>query len=410
MPMSSAALCALAALLALSACASPASSADSAPVAPAAAADYPLAYVKAVCHVDAGCAAPQYSSEARCVLVNSGIVQKWSSAIQEVAAGKSSYDVAAAQRCFSAVQCTPQSPFLSLAPTECDVVFTGASADGATCAQDVDCAGGRCRNCVCQGLKPLGGDCVFATDCDATLACVMGKCVAAGSGKSGDTCSGNSCASGLKCWSNNVCAPLPTIVQIGEPCGNFNGVAHGDCAPDGWCFINNDGSGVCKPRSQVGGSCWNTVPFSSACADGLQCLLTAAGVATCAPLGSAGEACTSNGCRFKDLVCTGADTKTTCQPLAQVGEACTMCSSSSGIGVGCPNPCIGEATCDNGLCVAFGGDGASCATRPCASGVNCGQDKVCHAKVALGSACTESQACVTGKCDAASGKCVAYCN
>ena len=177
--------------------------------------------------------------------------------------------------------------------TPCSGTCTSLLADGATCTDESDCAGGlycidpatgRDRSgstaCTCTPRQRQGDACASAGPaCDNGFGCVAGFCTVLrlGSGqpckyneecegdlvcrpsgagsacgprsKSGDPCTNTEeCEAGLTCRKDGRCGPY---VHSPDDCASVNaGYGGGDCALGFICSL-----GSCEPRPTAGGSC-----------------------------------------------------------------------------------------------------------------------------------------------------------
>jgi hypothetical protein len=283
-------------------------------------ADFPAAEADVLCARAAFCG--QYPDKASCLSAN---ILDFGQVMADVAAGKATYDGAAAATCLAAVRkdqtiaCTVSAEASHLSDPSCSAIFTGTVADGGSCTSGQQCASGSCDVSACTGAAtccagtcdatvanpvPLGGDCTApAARCAAGTFC---RGVDTANGKAG-TCGavtpeGGACATGEACASGLLCVPAGpntldavcgTAPAEGQSCnGGVPCDAHADyCDPV---------TSLCTPRIAVGGAC----PSSAGCVSYATCDPT---TMVCVALGGLGEACQVN-C-LGTLACSG-----TCMP------------------------------------------------------------------------------------------------
>ncbi len=180
------------------------------------------------------------------------------------------FDGVAAAACIAAMDCSGRLPDDYVGgpriddprypiPEACSRVFVGALPAGQRCADDVECASGRCWGCpgVCTAPAATGAACGRNVACSKHDVCFAGHCRAFTAATQGETCGlpnilddGSAyaiddtetfipCAAALGCYGPPVngyatCIPLPTL---GQPCGagacfpSDLGCANGLCAP-----------------------------------------------------------------------------------------------------------------------------------------------------------------------------------
>ena len=245
--------------------------------------------------------------------------------LDDVADGVIDYDAGQAGQCvddLAALSCTSANILDRGSPSSCVAVLKGTVIDGGACFNSADCIS---RECDSPGTTP-------------------------------------SCSPGS-------CAKTPMLVAVGGSCSGTNE----SCGDFAFCDSN---SGTCKAFLGAGAAC----TVSGECANGLACANS-----VCAPLPTAGQACSSaDGCASLGLACfvaSGAQTGI-CAAYADAGASCAAAK------------CKNDSTCDAStmLCVANGApmlvvDGASCmSSEQCAStfcnpaGV-CAEQTACHGNV-----------------------------
>lgn len=199
-------------------------------------------------------------------------------------------------------------------PSACAV--TGTLAQGAACGSDVQCQSGFCRHpfanlcgtCATRaGAGQAGTDggvaCLTDSDCQATLLCAGGTCVAPGA--AGSACSlQQPCDHTLACVSGKCATPVPvggactaltdcdgangaicnlmtkTCIAIGkgasgQPCDAVNG-GWTECTAGGACDnVAKNGEGTCHPPSVDGALCGPDIPclLPAVCSPSAKCTL-----------------------------------------------------------------------------------------------------------------------------------------
>jgi hypothetical protein len=311
--------------------------------------DYPDAFRDAYCKYLTRCGV--FPDTGTCENANTDLdIFVDASAQAAVDMGKVVFDGETAQKCldeFGAQTCDTTDESGRAFPASCDHIIQGTVDAGGACAFSEECKSGMCDvpacsmaccqgTCVGDAPPPPGGpgamcstsgDCTDDSFCDFSLnvpVCTALK-------PSGAACQATSqCAYGLGC-AGATCKPLP---KLGEPC------------PDG----------VCRDAGNY---------------------FNAAG--TCAQIGLAGDACTSNDDCSPFYPC---DTTTmTCTQGPQTGEACAM-------GQRCFDA---DTFCDTSAaaptCVTRRPDGGTCTSNSQCESHNCDQ---------TGSAgtCTEEAVCI----------------
>jgi hypothetical protein len=184
---------------------------------------------------------------------------------------------------------------------------------------------------------------------------------------------------------SSACTPVATE---GEPCSPV------PCARDHYCRDEGGDQGVCRPDGELGDACDAPVDvgdYNTSCADGLYCMVSSTG--TCLPQGALGEPCdtrNADSCQ-EELACL-ASMGSTCQPLGALGEQCNpvfLVACAEGR-CACSEDATGEASCEEGACVALLELGAPCtesthcASRFCNVFVS---DPVCDEPLGLRDAC-----------------------
>lgn len=178
-------------------------------------------------------------------------------------------------------------------------------------------------------------------------------------------------AAGTSSW--NGCIDVVPVGQVGDVCGTDVGASS-------------------YPLPAVP----TTLRASPKCADGLYCTL--AGVCA-APLAFGAACATADHCA-DGTYCDA--WSSTCARLPSTGSACTPTDAL----------CAAGDWCNQGVCAAPLGQGASCATGVCASGLTCDTGGACQPPptvAGLGGACDGSRTVCSsaGFCDPSSGICVA---
>ncbi|OSX77927.1 hypothetical protein BU14_0127s0025 [Porphyra umbilicalis] len=215
-----------------------------------------------------------------------------------------------------------------------------AGAKGDDCGGSVNCTGG--TRCVAVGGAPNDGRCA-AVATTAGVAC---------NDAASETCDADA---GLLCNERDWQCRVPRA--LGEPCARAvdNCDAFAARCVGGVCALSAD-RGVgdpCGPTDGgctaglacTGGTCVAAVGLGGACADGAQCVGSAAGPWTCATgPGAAGRTCRADGRLGDD--CTGAG---------------VLCGGASGA----PLTCTPGGVCEVPA-------GTPLARRPCASDADCG--------------------------------------
>lgn len=230
-----------------------------------------------------------------------------------VSAGKTTYDGAAAAKCFAAtslvsVACTRSAHETTPTDPSCAQIFNGTLPEGAACSEADDCLSANCNTTTCSGTPPcctgtcaaaagaplpIGGDCTAAgSSCVAGAYCQSPSALCVAYVAAGQPCNVNNdeiCAAGLTCapdatLTQQLCAVLPAE---GESCVGTECNVLGD-----FCSTTTE---ICVPKIAVGGVCG---PTGAGCVDYAYC---DPGSQTCLARGKAGEACDVN-----DYSCLGA--------------------------------------------------------------------------------------------------------
>lgn len=253
--------------------------------------------------------------------------------------------------------------------TTCAQLFTGATATGAACELDEECAG--VAQCLVQDSCP--GRC--------------GPRAAAGQGCTEQ----NACEAGLKCVDGGDAKICVNPVKLGEACGTSV-----PCAGLLYCKPSTtatDGTGTCVSRAvghtgEEGASC-DGLGAEPLCKPGLTCTVVqedGVSVGRCAPRATSGGACsysTPDACPEGEYchIETELGVKPatgTCQPQPKLGETCRYgtiwtapCSDAGHLchpdtGVCAVGKHIGEACTASGEC--FNGD---CTSGQCRSPLEC---------------------------------------
>ncbi|MEM6532069.1 MAG: hypothetical protein AAF654_05565 [Myxococcota bacterium] len=258
-----------------------------------------------------------------------------------------------------------------------------AKPQGAPCAGNDECAGGRCVDGAC-----------CESSCSGTCReCSTGLCLMVTSGADPGTCAScfgdgtcdgkdllEACTSPSECASN-VCA--------GGQCRLGNGVA---CAGDNECE-NTCIDGTCAPVATLFGAC-DSPPD---CGSGLECsggFCFLANGGSCVENAQCTNVCINTQCANQSPVNGACDEQSDCQgalicpgssclPLVGLGAACqdtAQCPSpATCTGGTCRNPiggvCGGDAECASGNCRVGEcfelGLGDACFSQPCLGGLTC---------------------------------------
>jgi hypothetical protein len=153
--------------------------------------------------------------------------------------------------------------------------FRGAVANGSACGTDWECSSGfcsfvdACGKCAEAPNVMHGGSgaaCDSGNDCEATLSCVAGKCVARAA--AGEPCGVDrpECQTDLYCGGGNVCS-LPKLAALGDACGAIGGELV--FCKGGYC--KGGVKGTCAPFTADGQACgtgFDTCQPPASCVDG----------------------------------------------------------------------------------------------------------------------------------------------
>ncbi len=279
--------------------------------------DVPASSAGIICETVFGCLgsfAGFVGTEPACVTtyeqgISNGPYQLWQSAI---AAGTTSYDPEAAERCASATSATGCGLLQAGTPEECAAVWSGTRMLGETCSIDQECAvDAYCRGADCPDTAGIctaramgGGACTATNECLIGLACERDVCVVP-TGNSGGACAEQGdCPLDEQCVGatmtvNGTCTDRSSLMtaMLGEPC-QLQGddvvlcVAGASCAVTGF-MLPMSATFECLAPVAAGAACNAAVP--EMCPEGQYC----AGAAplmlmfdgTCTPLPTAGQAC-----------------------------------------------------------------------------------------------------------------------
>ena len=262
------------------------------------------------------------------------------------------------------------------------------AAPGGSCHVTADClppatcqtpTGATAGTCVLPAAK--GAACSVTTDCAPALACVGGVCTAPTTCSPGSTCGNNGRCLGTV---QNKCAAR---LKVGGTCANDS-----QCADTTYCAAATH---TCTALPTQGAPCGN----GSACAAGLGCDVDAQ---TCQPLPTQGHKCA-----------LGAEGPFLCAPGLACTAATLLCDTPPVENQPCANPhtCSdadidgdgkgGDLACNftfkGSLCMKKLGEGVTCETDACQSGLFC--DVIagkCVKTVALGATCKTAKDCGPG--------------
>lgn len=228
-------------------------------------------------------------------------------------------------------------------------------------------------DCYRYGKRAYRTSCAFSSQCKSGGCLADGRqCGTCADGEkgAGETCvSWSSCAFGLHCTSDNICAPngTPTYAAEGEAC-DLDATPLKGCVGDLYCrFAAGVGRlGICTASPGAGQPCatnnMGTGVFSmTICAAGTTCVQ-----GTCQPPGGCGD---NLKCE-PDSYCSSTTTGLVCAPRAKLGSGCA--GGTNGF------PCLAPALClDNFKC-----------------GIPRMEDETCDAD----NLCDRYLLCVGGKC------------
>ena len=257
---------------------------------------------------------------------------------QSIDAGRTSLDLAEAQRCIDALadQGCGDEP-----DSACDQVFVGRVPAGGACTESTECAdGGYCNDTlacpgVCEAGLSAGTPCADASGvCQSGLTCLPeGVC---GTYRAiGEPCESSSECDTYYCEDadgdgESRCAEAPNyfVKALGEPCEDAL-----DCAKDLYC-PEGDAAPTCVAAAELGEPCIAT-ELSRSCVDAAYCALEADGVrGVCVARVPLGGACADFGeCAIG--VCDGG----TCEKHSGLGGPCVTDERCFGV-------------CDGGVCAA----------------------------------------------------------
>lgn len=214
----------------------------------------------------------------------------------------------------------------------CNFTARGSVADGAACAESLQCASGSCSGA--SGATTACGTCEPAI-ADGAACDQGGTCVA------GDVCTTS--ASGA------TCRPRPSLGGVGASCTSNDACS----APNHCALVFSGGSetGTCASPVAVGGACSEKTD----CASGLIC--TGAATRTCSTPLPLGATCNGGDCGV-GFAC---DATFKCIAIAFVapGGTCDgderFCSQGT-----CPLPDSGTVADPTGICPTILADGAAC--------------------------------------------------
>ncbi len=245
---------------------------------------------------------------------------------------------------------------------------------GECCDPSDSCVGKSCGDDGCGGEC---GDCSQLCDCTEEFVCDCG-CPAEGECLEGETKCNDDATGVLTCELMDApCEHLSVWPAMALDCPGGSVCVDADC-----CILECEGK-ECGDDG-CGGECGDCAPGDT-CVDGLcfgclpQCEGKECGPDTCG--GSCGDcgagwSCNGSGCQW-DGACEGLD-----------GQPCVD-----------PDPCMLDATCNNGICAGFAGcdDSNACTTDSCVDGVGCQ-----HVEIA----CDDGNQCTDDYCDPVLVECV----
>jgi hypothetical protein len=239
----------------------------------------------------------------------------------DLAAGKTTYDGAAAGACLAAIskESCQSSEQSGAAEEICRGAFRGTIAEGVTCVNDFQCTSGYC-----------------ATSCDPRDYCCTG-----------------------------TCGPKRQIVAVDGKCGT----PAMRCGADAYCQHISADEARCFPRQADGQRCQE----DRVCRQGSSCRRTSVSSpdGTCAKMAVEGEACDVLPCDGDDiacdpvrLVCTKrvapgqpcdpGDLAGQCVSYARCDQATSSCVALARLGQPCGDlgACLGDLICGGGTCLA----------------------------------------------------------
>jgi hypothetical protein len=232
--------------------------------------------------------------------------------VASVAAGRATYDRAAAGRCLASLEaasCLTLEAILdqSVDLPDCRAAVRGTVANGVTgsCWDDPDCASGRCsavESQTCAGACYAGGaagqSCTYNRDCAPGLQCYWGSL-----------------------WPNQTCQPIANKPGQGQSCNLTVG-----CQPGLYCSKSSpSAAGTCQALATTGEPCISSNLLVNPTAPGYGCESQVA-VALLGP----GDACSVSPDRCGPGLYCGAGN--VCREMTGVGEACAF---NNGQYVGC---------------------------------------------------------------------------
>lgn len=323
--------------------------------------------------------------------------------------------------CFTSADCTGGQICLA-STSHCGLPL----ANGAACEQDEECTSRWCNRDlvdVCATRPGIGDPCSATEACGPRAYCQSGACVARHGPDQACPMATDSCLAPFVCLTghcdliNLACRPA----AAGEQCALLR-----VCDDASYCDVV---SGLtCHARAAAGAPCTRSVvPGVEVCALGSTCTDDGTGHASCAPLPTGGQACTTtcaDGGYCDHGVCRGAPIGRSCEPFGTsmpcpAGLYCDqdlrVCLTRGAIGASCSQ----DTDCDDGSycmyhehCVARLGAGQSCSfTLPCGPGLFCDtrNGSTCVALLGAGEACDWTQSsCAAGyHCPASTMVCTA---
>lgn len=304
------------------------------------------AYAEASCNRSATCSKAffaAYSSVAQCT---THVAAGCQAALALPDTGLTTDAVNACREATSGAGC------VAATPAACADIH-GARGEGRPCAEDIQCASGRCSGegdlkCgSCAAVAAAGEACDSKKPCGYDLVCK----VSTGAGGSGTTGAGTCVA---KLQPGSTCTAADTCVSP-YTCRN------GTCSPP---------AGKGEPCSLGGGNACDS-------SQGLECQLGSGGAGGSGSMGicseysfkiaQPGEACgsTLQGTTFTQILCAGGGTckqtgaggsgttTGTCQAALDIGSTCTGNAGTGGTSSSTSYPdgnCSGSAKCVNGTC------------------------------------------------------------
>jgi len=301
-------------------------------------------------------------------------------------------------------------------------LFGDAVATGTKCGSGGSCSTGFCvdgvccdRACTgaCEACNETGsvGTCVVVSGasrpghgtCGSTTGTCAGRCdgTAATCTIPGSTvaCVSPTCVGGVEqpaayCTGTGGCGTTPST-RTCAPYGCGTTSCKTTCATDADCATGNYcEASVCKPKGASGAACAsNSGCTTGFCADGVCCNEVCDGACkSCKQSGSTGTCVSVDGVSDPHGKCAAGE----CADVCKAG-ACAFKPATADCGA---TACTGAALTAKGKCSGTDEKCNAPAPMACPDGLNCADATTCKTR------CASAVDCVTGVCDAASGKCV----